>query len=347
MRSARVCGGSCSTSRLSASRATSGCCGRGSSSPSSATSSRGSRSTSRSGSSRGSPAAVGLTGPHGRSWRSSRARSSARRSSMRRTAGRSSCGPRSPSRSSAGILLAGALAGHPPLALIYGANALTAFVGAIDDPARSGDDTAAGGHRADPVRAHPEPGPVADREHRRPGRRRRADRPVRLRPRIRARPRDVRRVVPRGLLDAPDAARERSGLGGGVGGGQGGLRLRDGRSADLVDVRDRPDRDDLRDAGGALPRARRSRSSTAAPPWSACCSRRPSVGALVGALSGGWVSQRPTPGRCRDLGGGGVGRCDRRVRPRRLAPVAGRSGSSRSRAPPTWSARSSARRSRR
>ena len=38
---------------------------------------------------------------------------------------------------SAGILLAGALEGHPPLALIYGANALTAFVGAIEDPARS------------------------------------------------------------------------------------------------------------------------------------------------------------------------------------------------------------------
>ncbi len=37
----------------------------------------------------------------------------------------------------AGILLAGALAGHPPLVLIYGANALTAFVGAIEDPARS------------------------------------------------------------------------------------------------------------------------------------------------------------------------------------------------------------------
>jgi MFS family permease len=37
----------------------------------------------------------------------------------------------------AGILLAGALAGDPPLALIYGANALTAFVGAIEDPARS------------------------------------------------------------------------------------------------------------------------------------------------------------------------------------------------------------------
>jgi MFS family permease len=38
---------------------------------------------------------------------------------------------------SAGILLAGALAGHPPLAVIYGANALTAFVGAIEDPARA------------------------------------------------------------------------------------------------------------------------------------------------------------------------------------------------------------------
>jgi MFS family permease len=38
---------------------------------------------------------------------------------------------------SASILLAGALAGHPPLALIYGANMLTAFVGAIEDPARS------------------------------------------------------------------------------------------------------------------------------------------------------------------------------------------------------------------
>jgi MFS family permease len=38
---------------------------------------------------------------------------------------------------SAGILLAGALAGHPPLALIYGANAMTAFVGAIEHPARS------------------------------------------------------------------------------------------------------------------------------------------------------------------------------------------------------------------
>jgi MFS family permease len=38
---------------------------------------------------------------------------------------------------SASILLAGALEGHPPLALIYGANALTAFVGAIEDPARS------------------------------------------------------------------------------------------------------------------------------------------------------------------------------------------------------------------
>lgn len=38
---------------------------------------------------------------------------------------------------SAAILLAGALAGRPPLALIYGANALTAFVGAIEHPARS------------------------------------------------------------------------------------------------------------------------------------------------------------------------------------------------------------------
>ncbi|MGH2631619.1 MAG: MFS transporter [Actinomycetota bacterium] len=35
------------------------------------------------------------------------------------------------------ILLAGAVAGRPPLALIYGANALTAFVGAIEHPARS------------------------------------------------------------------------------------------------------------------------------------------------------------------------------------------------------------------
>ena len=38
---------------------------------------------------------------------------------------------------SAAILLAGAVAGRPPLALIYGANALTAFVGAIEHPARS------------------------------------------------------------------------------------------------------------------------------------------------------------------------------------------------------------------
>jgi MFS family permease len=38
---------------------------------------------------------------------------------------------------SAGILLLGALSGNPPLALIYGANALTAFIGAIEDPARS------------------------------------------------------------------------------------------------------------------------------------------------------------------------------------------------------------------
>lgn len=37
----------------------------------------------------------------------------------------------------AGILLAGAISGKPPLALIYGANALTAFVGAIEHPARS------------------------------------------------------------------------------------------------------------------------------------------------------------------------------------------------------------------
>lgn len=35
------------------------------------------------------------------------------------------------------ILLAGALWGHPPLALIYGANALIAFIAAIEDPARS------------------------------------------------------------------------------------------------------------------------------------------------------------------------------------------------------------------
>ena len=38
---------------------------------------------------------------------------------------------------SAAVLLAGAISGRPPLALIYGANALTAFVGAIEDPARS------------------------------------------------------------------------------------------------------------------------------------------------------------------------------------------------------------------
>ncbi len=38
---------------------------------------------------------------------------------------------------SAGILLGGALHGHPPLVLIYGANAITAFAGAIEDPARS------------------------------------------------------------------------------------------------------------------------------------------------------------------------------------------------------------------
>jgi MFS family permease len=37
----------------------------------------------------------------------------------------------------AAILLGGALAGRPPLALVYGANALTAFVGAIEHPARS------------------------------------------------------------------------------------------------------------------------------------------------------------------------------------------------------------------
>jgi hypothetical protein len=37
----------------------------------------------------------------------------------------------------AAILLAGAISGDPPLALIYGANALTAFVGAIEHPARS------------------------------------------------------------------------------------------------------------------------------------------------------------------------------------------------------------------
>lgn len=38
---------------------------------------------------------------------------------------------------SAAILLAGAVSGRPPLALIYGANAMTAFVGAIEHPARS------------------------------------------------------------------------------------------------------------------------------------------------------------------------------------------------------------------
>ncbi|MDQ3209585.1 MAG: MFS transporter, partial [Actinomycetota bacterium] len=37
----------------------------------------------------------------------------------------------------AAILLVGAVAGDPPLTLIYGANALTAFVGAIEHPARS------------------------------------------------------------------------------------------------------------------------------------------------------------------------------------------------------------------
>ncbi len=38
---------------------------------------------------------------------------------------------------SAAILLGGAVSGSPPLMLIYGANALTAFVGAIEHPARS------------------------------------------------------------------------------------------------------------------------------------------------------------------------------------------------------------------
>ena len=38
---------------------------------------------------------------------------------------------------SAAILLAGALSGRPPLALVYGANAMTAFVAAIEHPARS------------------------------------------------------------------------------------------------------------------------------------------------------------------------------------------------------------------
>lgn len=37
----------------------------------------------------------------------------------------------------AAILLVGAISDNPPLALIYGANALTAFVGAIEHPARS------------------------------------------------------------------------------------------------------------------------------------------------------------------------------------------------------------------
>ena len=37
----------------------------------------------------------------------------------------------------AAILLVGAVGGRPPLALIYGANALTAFIGAIEHPARS------------------------------------------------------------------------------------------------------------------------------------------------------------------------------------------------------------------
>lgn len=38
---------------------------------------------------------------------------------------------------SAGILLGGALHGHPPVGLIYGAGALHAFVGSIDQPTRS------------------------------------------------------------------------------------------------------------------------------------------------------------------------------------------------------------------
>ncbi len=37
----------------------------------------------------------------------------------------------------AGILWFGALSAHPPLALIYGANALTAFIAAIEDPTRT------------------------------------------------------------------------------------------------------------------------------------------------------------------------------------------------------------------
>ena len=80
----------------------------------------------------------------------------------------------------------------------------------------------------------------------------------------------------------------------GLGVGDGRRSRRDSRfvtapSADPVDVRDRPDRDDLRDAGGALPGARRH----AVRPRPG--RRRPAVrGARrsapsCGALSGGWV----------------------------------------------------------
>ena len=61
----------------------------------------------------------------------------------------------------------------------------------------------------------------------------------------------------------------------------------------------------------------------------------PAVGAFVGALTAGWVKNVRRQGIGRDLGGGGVGRGDHRVRPGGRQPRRWRCSSSRSRVLPT------------
>ncbi len=71
----------------------------------------------------------------------------------------------------------------------------------------------------------------------------------------------------------------------------GGVLLRAEASADHVDVRDRPDRDDLRPAPRAVPVPDREAVPPSRRRRSDSCSRRSAVGALLGALTSGWTGR--------------------------------------------------------
>ena len=235
---------------------------------------------------------------------------------------------------SSAILLGGAIHGHPPVWLIYLASALHAFVSAVDSPTRSAMTPRLVGKALMPSAVALNQvlwqtvGIVGS------ARRRSPDREGRLRRGVRDRPGHVRSPLPRGVHDASHAARSRAGERHGMGGGQGGIRVRSAEPLDPVDVRHRPDRDDLRDAAGAVhvPRHLPVPSGTRGGRTPV---RRTGRGRARGRPHGRLGQERQAARVGSHLGGGRVGRGDHRVRSGGREPRPGAGASWRSRAQPT------------